>query len=422
MDEKTPSFSIADLERRLRELSFLERVVRVSASTIEHTALLRTIIDETTAATGTQVCSLYLWDEAEKVFVLTATNGLAEWGIGQVKLGLGEGVTGWVGAQQQSLSIRDVRSEPRFTWIPSLDQEQFISMLSVPIISRDLVVGVMNLQTTEAHDFSREEIDFASAIAGQLAGIIELSQLHDRAARQLELERKAVTSLTALNAGKSDLMSMLSHDFRGPLSIAKSYVHGLMNRLTGDEREACVEIDSELEILERMIDNLMLSLQLEAQHTLFLDVDELDLAALARAQARRIERTSPLHRVHVEEFGSCLVRADRSKIQAVLVNLLGNAVKYSPAGGPIRVQVERQADVVEVSVTDNGIGIDERETASLFERYGRGGNALEHGIHGHGLGLFICKQIVEAHGGHIYARRVSGGSCFAFTLPTERAT
>src|SRR5258707_9282275 len=98
-------------------------------------------------------------------------------------------------------------------------------MLSVPIISRDRVVGVMNVQTTETHDFSAEEIDFISAIAGQLAGIIELSQLHERAPRQLELENNAVASLTALNASKSDLLPMLSHDFRGPLSIAKSYVH-----------------------------------------------------------------------------------------------------------------------------------------------------------------------------------------------------
>jgi signal transduction histidine kinase len=416
MNEKTPLLLHADVERRLRELSFLERVVRASASTVDHAALLRSIIDETTAATGTQVCSLYLWDEVEKLFVLTATNGLAQWGVGQVKLGLGEGVTGWVGAQRQPLAIRDVRTEPRFTWVPNLDQEQFVSMLSVPIISQERVVGVMNLQTTEAHDFSPEEIDFASAIAGQLAGIIERSQLHERVARQLELERQAVASLTALNASKSDLMSMLSHDFRGPLAIAKSYVHGLLNRIAGEERDACVEIDLELEVLEKMTENLLLALQLETQHTLILDVEEFDLVELARAQARRIASTAPDHRIEVEAVESCVVRGDRSKLQSVLVNLLGNAVKYSPTGGTIRLQVERQDDVVEVSVTDNGIGVDERETASLFARYGRGDNALAHGIRGHGLGLFICKQIVEAHGGQIYARRVPGGSRFAFTL------
>ena len=406
-----------ELERRLRELSFLERIVRVSASTQTHAALLRTIIDETTAATGVRVCSLYLWDESEKVFTLTATNGLAQWGVGQVKLGLGEGVTGWVGAQRQPLAIRDVRSEPRFTWVPNLDQEQFVSMLSVPIISRDRVVGVMNVQTTEQHDFADEEIAFISAIAGQLAGIIELSQLHERAARQLELEKKAVASLRALNQGKSDLMSMLSHDFRGPLSVAKIYVHGLMSRLTGDEKKACEEIDAEVETLEKMVDNLLLSLQLETQHMLVLEVEEVDVTELARAQAQRLQRTSATHQISVHSFGTCVARIDRSMIQAVLVNLLSNAMKYSPTGGEIQIRVDRQAEVVEVSVTDQGIGIDERNAASLFERYGRGNNALEHGIRGHGLGLFICKEIVEAHGGHIYARKIPGGSCFAFTVP-----
>src|SRR5438034_11815067 len=98
MSQETPAATQAELERRVRELSFLERVVRVSASTLDHSTLLRTIIDETTAATGTQVCSLYLWDEVEDVFTLTATNGLSQAGVGRVRLGLGEGVTGWVGA------------------------------------------------------------------------------------------------------------------------------------------------------------------------------------------------------------------------------------------------------------------------------------------------------------------------------------
>lgn len=420
MSDERPSATQAVLERRVRELSFLERIVRVSASTLDQTRLLRSIIDETTAATGTQVCSLYLWDESEDVFSLTATNGLAQWGVGQVKLGLGEGVTGWVGAQRQPLTVRDVRNEPRFTWIPNLDQEQFVSMLSVPIISRDRVVGVMNLQTTEAHDFSAEEIDFVSAIAGQIAGIIELSRLHDRVARQLELEKEAVASLTALNAGKSDLLAMLSHDFRGPLAVAKSYVHGLMDRLAGEDRAACEEIDSELKTLENMVDNVMLSLQLEAQRTLVLDLEDVELTDLARTQTRRLNRTSAAHEIKVEASGRCWVSADRSKVQAVLMNLLGNAIKYSPAGGEILVRIDRQADVVEVSVTDHGIGIDERETATLFERYGRGDKALQQRINGHGLGLFICKQIVEAHGGNIYARKVPGGSCFAFTLPIGR--
>src|SRR5438477_8719829 len=94
------STSQLDLERQLRELSFLEHIVRLSSSTLDHDAMLQTIINETVDATGTQVCSLYLWEPAEKALVLTATNGLSPSGIGQVKLGLGEGVTGWVAAER----------------------------------------------------------------------------------------------------------------------------------------------------------------------------------------------------------------------------------------------------------------------------------------------------------------------------------
>src|SRR3979409_985420 len=83
-----------------RQLAFLERVVRATAEQGDHDQLLRRIIDEATEATDTQVCSLYLWEDADKVLILTATNGLAQSGVGAVRLGLGEGVTGWVGAQR----------------------------------------------------------------------------------------------------------------------------------------------------------------------------------------------------------------------------------------------------------------------------------------------------------------------------------
>jgi len=421
--EQLPIEAQIELQRKVRELSFLERIVRLSTSSLDHQAMLRTIIDETTSATGTQVCSLYLWDDAERDLVLTATNGLSQSGVGQVKLGLGEGATGWVAAERKPLAVTDVRLEPRFTWVPGLDQDRFRSMLSAPIVSRDRVVGVMNVQTVEAHEFTSEEISFVSAIADQLAGIIELSRLHEQDARQLGLEREAVATLTLLNQSKSDLMSMLSHDFRGPLTIAKSFLYGVMNNLDGEQRSACDEIDAELQTLEKMVDNVLLSLQLEAQHALVLDLEIFTIDELVAEQATRMQRTAPRHVIRTVAETGLLVRADRPKIQSVVVNLLGNAIKYSPDGGRIDVSVVPLPGEVEVSITDSGIGMDEREIESLFERYGRGDRALEHGISGHGLGLFICRRIIEAHAGHIYARAVKGGSRVAFTLPiTEGLT
>ena len=404
-----------------RQLAFLERVVRATAEQADHDQLLRRIIDEATEATDTQVCSLYLWDDAEKVLILTATNGLAQSGVGAVRLGLGDGVTGWVAAQRAPLAVPDVRAEPRFTWVPNLDQERFRSMLSVPIVSHDRVIGVMNVQTTDVHEFLPTEVEFVQTLAAQVAGIIELSALRLKLDRQLTLEHEAVERLTSLNASKSDLLAMLSHDFRGPLSIAKSYVFGLTARLGGADLEACRELESELDSLARMTDNLMLSLELEAQHQLVLDLEDFDLVDLVEEACRGLRRTSPEHAIVFDPLvRTCRVVADRTKIRSVVVNLVGNAIKYSPSGGRVWVDVVPNARTVEVSVQDEGIGLDAREAETIFERYGRGDTALQRGIRGHGLGLFICRRIAESHGGTIYARPRASGSSFTLVLPLRQ--
>ena len=297
-----------------RQLAFLERVVRATAEQVDHDQLLRRIIDEATEATDTQVCSLYLWEDAEKVLILTATNGLAQSGVGQVRLGLGEGVTGWVAAQRAPLAVPDVRAEPRFTWVANLDQERFRSMLSVPIVSHDRVIGVMNVQTTDVHDYLPAEVEFVQVLAAQVAGIIELSALRLKLGRQLTLEHEAVERLTSLNASKSDLLAMLSHDFRGPLSIAKSYVFGLMARLSEPDLEACRELESELDSLARMTDNLMLSLELEAQHQLVLDLEEFDMVDSGPGGVPRAAADVTRAR-HCVRAGGRHLRGDRRPLQ-----------------------------------------------------------------------------------------------------------
>ena len=411
-DKPTPS------EPAARQLAFLARIVQATAEGGDHTRLLRTIIDETTEATGTQVCSLYLWDDVEKVLVLTATNGLAQSGVGRVRLGLGEGVTGWVATCRAPLAVVDVRAEPRFKWVDNLDQERFRSMLSVPIISHERVIGVMNVQTTDEHVYRPEEIAFVGALAAQVAGILEISALRSRLADQLALEREAVERLSALNSSKSDLLAMLSHDFRGPLNIARSYVYGLMRRSQGEDLAACQGLEAELDSLERMTDNLMLSLELESQHQLVLDLEEFDLVQLVSRTCVSMQQTSTDHSIVFESPATvCPVTADRSKIRSVVVNLVGNAVKYSPRGGHVWVRVVPNSRAVQVQVQDEGIGLDEREVETIFERYGRGDTALQQGIRGHGLGLFICRRIAETHGGSIYARPLSTGSSFSLVLP-----
>ena len=174
-----------DTERKLTELSFLREIAQLASSTRDWDEMLRIVIDRTTDAMRAEVSSLYLVERRDGVLRLAATNGLDRRWIGKATLRIGEGITGWVANARVPLAVRDVRNEPRFKWVRAVDQERFTSMLSVPLVIRDEVIGVMNVQTVELREFERGEIDFLQTIANQVAGIIEKSRLQRDAERKL---------------------------------------------------------------------------------------------------------------------------------------------------------------------------------------------------------------------------------------------
>lgn len=174
-----------DTQRKLTELSFLREIAQLASSTRDWDEMLRIVIDRTTDAMRAEVSSLYLVERRDGVLRLAATNGLDRRWIGKATLRIGEGITGWVANARVPLAVRDVRNEPRFKWVRAVDQERFTSMLSVPLVIRDEVIGVMNVQTVELREFERGEIDFLQTIANQVAGIIEKSRLQRDAERKL---------------------------------------------------------------------------------------------------------------------------------------------------------------------------------------------------------------------------------------------
>lgn len=174
-----------DLHLALRELEFLQRLSQSTAATTDSEELVSLIIRETTAAIGTDVCSLYLLNPGGRDLVLTATNGLNERMVGRVTMRVGEGVTGWVAETREPMLVSDVALEPHWKWVPGLDEERFRSMLSVPMESGPRLVGVLNVQSVAQREFTQDDIDFLRAIAGQVAGILERSELQRRLEVQL---------------------------------------------------------------------------------------------------------------------------------------------------------------------------------------------------------------------------------------------
>lgn len=169
----------------LRELHFLQRLAQAAASTQQPEELVELIIRETTSALDTDVCSVYLVDAAGRRLNLSATNGLNERMIGRVTMRVGEGITGWVAETRRPAVVPDVTRDEHWKWIPGLDREQLRSMASVPIEAGDRLVGVLNVQTAAVRNYTPADIDFLRAIAGQVAGFLERSELQRRTENQL---------------------------------------------------------------------------------------------------------------------------------------------------------------------------------------------------------------------------------------------
>ena len=157
--------------------------------------------------------------------VLTATNGLDVTSVGKARMKMGAGVTGWVAQHLQALVVPDVTQEPRFQWLRGVDQKRLVAMLSVPILAGSRMIGVVNVQSEERRDFDKADIDFLGAIAGQVAGIIERSELHRRLEAQLEEIRgsqaihERFTQLALAGAGAGAILEAIQTLRSAPVEL-----------------------------------------------------------------------------------------------------------------------------------------------------------------------------------------------------------
>jgi signal transduction histidine kinase len=382
----------AAVDRNRDELEFLTRLLASTASAVDHDALLGAVIDETRAATRSQVCSLYLWQEADAVLVLTATNGLSQAGIGKVRLGLGEGVTGWVAQNRKPLVVRDTHKDKRFRWVKGLDQERFVSMLSVPVIAGDRLVGVVNIQTENKHVFSADEVAFLEAIGGHISGIVERSSL--------------LNELSALHQQRTELLMMLAHDIGTPLTIARSYLVGIRDRVGPNLKKPAMLAEEELARVgaqcRRALDSLQLETARSPLHRVWADP-----RALLTETVRRLQEVAGLRRIITE------VPA-RAPLQEALINLGDNALKHSPGTRPIWMRLRVTPAAVVFEVRDRGDGLDAATLARLSQPFQRGNG----GVPGTGLGLYVARRIAERHDGRLLVESELGkGSTFGIELP-----
>jgi signal transduction histidine kinase/putative methionine-R-sulfoxide reductase with GAF domain len=240
-----------------------------------------------------------------------------------------------------------------------------------------------------------------------------------------------ITRERELDEMKSQLLSTVSHELRTPLASIKGFATTLLRQdVEWDEatrREFLAIIDEESDRLSELISNLLDMSRIEAG-TLRVEAEPTDLLPIVQETVAEFRLITHDHRFEAHLPPSLpLVPADPRRIRQVLRNLMENAVKYSPGGGPVTVSCSREAsgeqtpdDSIQVSVADQGLGIEPEHLGRIFDRFYQVDSASTREVRGAGLGLSICKAIVEAHHGRIWAESQAGvGSTFCFTLPLK---
>ncbi len=235
-------------------------------------------------------------------------------------------------------------------------------------------------------------------------------------------QKQVEAKLTELNELKTEFVGVVAHDLRSPLTVATGYTSFLLDNwqaVTEDDRHRSVEtIKRSLERLRVLVADVLEVTKIDAGGT-HIEPRPFDLAEVVRSVATDVGSLEPDRSCSVDVSDPLpLAMADRESIWRVTTNLLSNAVKYSPASEPIDIEVARWRGMLKVSVRDRGPGIDTADQSRLFRKFSR---LATEGPRpdGTGLGLYICKSLVEASGGAIWVDSAPGaGSTFSFTVPT----
>jgi heavy metal sensor kinase len=219
------------------------------------------------------------------------------------------------------------------------------------------------------------------------------------------------------------LVADASHELRTPLAVMRSEIDVSLrtDTLSPAARELLVSTRDEVDRMSRTVDNL-LTLAAVDEGRLELLTETVDLRQAADQAVAALRHLADVKDIQVDVAGDHWdVRADRQRLSLALVNLVGNAVKFTPRGGAVRVETWSQDTETGVTVVDNGPGVAAQDLPHLFDRFYRADSARGGQTDGSGLGLAICQEVARAHGGHVRVETELGvGSCFVLALPAWR--
>jgi signal transduction histidine kinase len=275
-------------------------------------------------------------------------------------------------------------------------------------------VGVFSFWRTGDEPFTDQE-------RVQMDDLAELASLFIRRVELGRAARKSSNRMAGIEEVKTEFLNLASHELRGPLAVVQGYISMMEEgALKGAQVKAILPVISgKLRQMNVLISEMLETARLE-DHRLQLTLTEVELGTITRRAAGScVSLLKPKHQFEtILPTTEITVRADPTRLEAMITNLVDNAIKYSPDGGLVRVSVSRVGNLARVTVSDQGLGIAENDLARLFTRFGRLVTPENSHIPGTGLGLYLSRQLARMHGGDIsVATRPGAGSTFTLTLP-----
>ena len=385
----------------LERYQWLIEISRDLASTLDLDILLNRIVQAAADLSNADEASILLYDEAKgELFFQAATNETVMHGL---SVPVGSSIAGWIITNREPIIIGDVQQDKRyFKDIAQTINIPTTSLLGVPLITKDKVVGALEAVNKHDGDFTQEDQEILMTLGDQAAIAIENTRLFQQ----------------------SDLIAEFVHELRTPLSSLNTAAHLLSYSQLPEEKrgQMIAVIRSETTRLSEMATSFLDLARLESGRAHFqiqrFQVSELLDECANLMQAKVIESGLTFQRDYPPLMP--VIQGDYDKIKQAVINLLSNAIKYNLPEGQVTLKAYPSQNEIIIEIKDSGIGIPKEHLSHLFTKFYRVPGS-ENVSTGTGLGLSIVKRIVDGHGGRIEVTSTAGkGATFAMHLPLRR--
>jgi len=410
--------SFAESQRRLRDMSALVDMAKQVTGNLKLQSVLQTTVQILQGLLNARASTITMLTEDGDGLIVKAAVGINPEFM-NARMQLSESISGVVVQKAELVYIRDSYTESDFLFF----DEVVRSLLVVPLIVRDKPVGTLTIDSDRPHAFTESDTQLMTIAAAQVSVAIANARLFEELEERAAELAIAYEELKESDRLKDELVQNVSHELRTPLTFVKGYVDLLMDGdkglLTAEQQEYLQIVSDKTDDITRIIEDII-TLQR-------IDSGNLQLEVMPMAELLQTAVTN--HRLVADKKGLSIVctippgqkgfvRIDKGRMNQVLDNLIGNAFKFSPDGGTIRLSMTENEEDVLVSVVDEGIGMPAEKHQRIFERFYQIDGSSRRRFGGTGIGLAIVKRIIDAHEGRIWVEsELNKGSAFLFTLP-----